>query len=141
MELPLQAVTLDGQGVRLEPLSQDHAQGLYNRGRNSQDWAFMPRAGFIDQADARHWVDEALAETAQLPFAIKDEKAYTNRLLDSIETLLTREYATDAGADARPTLRGSGAPAEPRAEETSVARLSFAPAGERDARQKATRGG
>ena len=74
MELPLQAVTLDGQGVRLEPLSQDHAQGLYNRGRNAQDWAYMPRACFIDQADARHWVDEALAESAQLPFAIVEKE-------------------------------------------------------------------
>ena len=56
--------------MRLEPLTQDHAQGLYNRGRNAQDWAYMPRAGFVDQADTRHWVDEALAEPAQLPFAI-----------------------------------------------------------------------
>lgn len=70
METPLTPLALEGERVRLEPLCQEHAQGLYNRGRNAQDWAFMPRACFVDQADARHWVDEALAEPAQLPFAI-----------------------------------------------------------------------
>jgi RimJ/RimL family protein N-acetyltransferase len=61
---------LSGDSVRLEPLSQDHAQGLYNRGRAATDWAYMPRACFIDLADTRQWIDEALQSPAQLPFAI-----------------------------------------------------------------------
>tara|TARA_B100001540_G_scaffold311936_1_gene332225 strand:- start:600 stop:1202 length:603 start_codon:yes stop_codon:yes gene_type:complete len=63
-------VVLKGQLVRLEPLSQDHAQGLYNRGRARDDWAYLPRACFIDLADTRQWIDEALATPGQLPFAI-----------------------------------------------------------------------
>lgn len=63
-------LVLSGDGVRLEPLSQDHAQGLYNRGRAAADWAYMPRPCFIDLADTRQWIDEALQSPAQLPFAI-----------------------------------------------------------------------
>ncbi len=63
-------VVLTGAGVRLEPLSQDHAQGLYNRGRVAADWAYMPRSCFIDLADTRQWIDEALQAPDQLPFAI-----------------------------------------------------------------------
>ena len=44
MSLDIRPVVLEGEGLRLEPLSQDHAQGLYNRGRSAGDWAFMPRA-------------------------------------------------------------------------------------------------
>lgn len=57
-------------GVRLEPLLQDHAQGLYNRGRAAPDWNYMPRSCFIDLADTRQWIDEALEAPAQQPFAI-----------------------------------------------------------------------
>lgn len=63
-------VVLESGPVRLEPLSQDHAQGLYNRGRSVADWAFMPRSCFVDLADTRQWIDEALAAEGQLPFAI-----------------------------------------------------------------------
>lgn len=68
--LSVQPVTLRGEGVCLEPLSQDHAQGLYNRGRTAADWEFMPRSCFIDLADVRQWIDEALEAPDQLPFAI-----------------------------------------------------------------------
>ena len=68
--LSIEPVTLRGEGVCLEPLSQDHAQGLYNRGRYAPDWAFMPRGCFIDLADTRQWIEEALAAPDQLPFAI-----------------------------------------------------------------------
>jgi len=63
-------VVLESHGVRLEPLSQDHAQGLYNRGRAAPDWAYMPRSCFIDLADTRQWIDEALGAPAQMAFAI-----------------------------------------------------------------------
>ena len=66
----VKALVLSGDNLRLEPLSQDHAQGLYNRGRAAADWAYMPRSCFIDLADTRQWIDEALQAPAQLPFAI-----------------------------------------------------------------------
>ena len=42
--LRVEAITLSGRGVRLEPMSQQHAQGLYNRGRTAGDWQYLPRA-------------------------------------------------------------------------------------------------
>jgi RimJ/RimL family protein N-acetyltransferase len=68
--LSVDRVTLRGEGLCLEPLSQEHAQGLYNRGRYASDWAYMPRGCFIDLADTRQWIDEALSAPDQLPFAI-----------------------------------------------------------------------
>ena len=63
-------VLLKGESVRLEPLSQEHAQGLFNRGQERADWAYMPRACFVDMADTRQWIDEALQVPGQVPFAI-----------------------------------------------------------------------
>ncbi|MEM8561358.1 MAG: GNAT family protein [Pseudomonadota bacterium] len=65
---------LKGQLVRLEPLTQDHAQGLYNRGRNADDWRFMPRSCFIDLADVRHWIDEAQNARNEVPFVIVETR-------------------------------------------------------------------
>lgn len=66
----VEPLILSGESVRLEPLGQKHAQGLYNRGRHAPDWQYMPRACFIDLADARQWIDEALDTPGHLPFAI-----------------------------------------------------------------------
>lgn len=63
-------VVLEGGGLRLEPMSQEHAHGLYNRGRMTADWAYLPRACFVDMADTRQWIDEALEDPAALPFVI-----------------------------------------------------------------------
>ena len=63
-------VVLSGAGVRLEPLSHAHAQGLYNSGRTAADWGYLPRACFTDMPDVCRWIDEALATPAQQPFAI-----------------------------------------------------------------------
>ena len=52
--MQVEPVVLEREGVRLEPLQQDHANGLYNRGRTAADWSYMPRACFIDLADTRH---------------------------------------------------------------------------------------
>ena len=68
MNLPAQP--LQGSRIRLEHLDQSHAQGLFNRGREADDWRYMPRACFVDLADTRHWVDEAMAQADQYPFAI-----------------------------------------------------------------------
>lgn len=70
MSLRIEPVVLQGEGVTLEPLAQDHAQGLYNRGRTATDWSFMPRACFVDLADTRQWIDEARTAQGQLSFAI-----------------------------------------------------------------------
>ncbi len=70
MSLNVVPVVLTDTAVRLEPLSAEHAQGLYNRGRNAPDWAYMPRSCFVDLADTRQWIEEALAAPGQLPFAL-----------------------------------------------------------------------
>jgi RimJ/RimL family protein N-acetyltransferase len=70
MSMSIGPVVLEGGLVRLEPLCADHAQGLYNRGRVPADWAFLPRACFVDLADARQWIEQALATPGHLPFAI-----------------------------------------------------------------------
>ena len=86
MFLKVDPIVLRGTAVRLEPLSQDHAQGLYNRGRVEADWAYMPRSCFIDMPDTRQWIDEALNATAQIPFAIvetaKDRPVGSSRFLN-----------------------------------------------------------
>ncbi|MFT5711055.1 MAG: RimJ/RimL family protein N-acetyltransferase [Halioglobus sp.] len=63
-------VTLEGNGLRVEPLAQEHAQGLFNRGQHAADWDYMARACFVDMADTRQWIDEALRTFDQVPFAI-----------------------------------------------------------------------
>ncbi len=70
MALRVTPIVLLGKEVRLEPLGLGHAQGLYNRGRVEEDWTYLPRACFVDLADTRHWIDEALGAVGQLPFAI-----------------------------------------------------------------------
>ncbi len=79
-------VVLRGEGVRLEPLGQEHAQGLYNRGQTASDWSYMPRSSFIDMADVRHWIEEAVEAPNQLPFVIvetgKDKAVGSTRYLN-----------------------------------------------------------
>lgn len=88
MYLDVRPVRLEGELVALEPLAQSHAQGLYNRGRDSTDWAFMPRGCFVDLADTRHWIDNALAAPDQLPFAIVERGK--NRVAGSTRYLSIR---------------------------------------------------
>ncbi|RLQ21980.1 GNAT family N-acetyltransferase [Seongchinamella sediminis] len=68
--MEVRPVLLEGDCVRLEPLCHDHAQGLYTRGRHEPDWAYMPRACFVDTADVRHWIDAAAAQPGRIAFAI-----------------------------------------------------------------------
>jgi len=86
MSLRVTPVVLLGKEVRLEPLGLIHAQGLYNRGRVEADWTHLPRSCFVDLADTRHWIDEALAVEGQLPFAIvetaKDKVIGSTRYLN-----------------------------------------------------------
>ncbi len=70
MFFKIEPVTLEVEGLRLEPLGQEHAQGLFNRGQFAPDWEYMARACFVDMADTRQWIDEALNTDNQIPFAI-----------------------------------------------------------------------
>jgi N-acetyltransferase len=86
MFFEVKPVLLKGESVRLEPLSQEHAQGLFNRGQEGADWAFMPRSCFVDMADTRQWIDEALNAPGQVPYAIvetaKDRAVGSTRYLN-----------------------------------------------------------
>lgn len=70
MSFKVEPVVLEGEHVRLEPLAEEHAPGLFNRGQEQADWAYMPRPCFVDLADCRNWVSESLATPGCLPFAI-----------------------------------------------------------------------
>lgn len=74
------------EGVRLEPLQLDHANGLYNRARSGADWDYMPRAAFVDIADTRQWIEEAVTTPNQLAYAIvetgKDRVVGSTRYLN-----------------------------------------------------------
>ncbi|MBN7798483.1 GNAT family N-acetyltransferase [Parahaliea mediterranea] len=89
MSLDVKPVTLRSELIRLEPLGQDHAQGLYHRGQSAADWAFMPRRCFVDLADTRHWVDEARATAGHLPFAIVEN--HKGRVVGSTRYLNIRQ--------------------------------------------------
>ena len=84
----VEPVALVGKTVRLEPMCQDHAQGLYNRGRVEEDWQYMPRSCFIDLADCRQWIDEALGKPDSVPFTIVEQAK--NRVVGSTRFLNIR---------------------------------------------------
>lgn len=88
MSFRIGPVVLEGVSVRVEPLSPDHAQGLYNRGRVAADWAYMPRSCFVDMADTRQWIDAAMAAPEQLAFAIVETGK--NRVVGSTRYLNIR---------------------------------------------------
>jgi RimJ/RimL family protein N-acetyltransferase len=70
MNLEISPIVLDGKRVRLEPLTQHHAEGIYNCGRTETDWVHLPRGSFIDIADTKRWIDKASLSTNQQAFAI-----------------------------------------------------------------------
>jgi RimJ/RimL family protein N-acetyltransferase len=86
--MDVQPLMLQGEHVRLEPLGSQHAQGLFSRGQQRDDWDYMPRGCFVDLADCRHWIDEALATPGQLPFAIVETSK--NRAVGSSRYLAIR---------------------------------------------------
>ena len=72
MSFEVQPVVLEGRHVRLEPLADAHAEGLYEIGQVEEDWAYMPRGCFASLADCRDWVAEARGQADQQAFAIVD---------------------------------------------------------------------
>ena len=56
-------VVLEGETVRLEPMTHDHVPGLTDAGADPETWTWMPRDGASPSA-MRDIVDAALAATA-----------------------------------------------------------------------------
>ena len=66
------APTLEGRVVRLEPLTAEHAAGLWEASRDPQTWRWMPIVQPASRAELDAWVDDALAAAArgaELPLA------------------------------------------------------------------------
>lgn len=67
-------LTLNGQFVRLEPLSLQHVSGLADIGLEESIWRFMLYGKINSLADMHAWVEEMLrrqAAGADLPFAVR----------------------------------------------------------------------
>ena len=60
MAVELNHCTIEGRGIRLEPISNAHAEGLYAIGQEVDDWKFLPRPAFASLDDAQSWIKEAL---------------------------------------------------------------------------------
>jgi len=66
-------VTLSGNHVRLEPLSEAHIPGLTAVGAGQDFWRFMLYGDIKTEADMRNWVLDILSRAARgtdLPFAV-----------------------------------------------------------------------
>lgn len=73
--MDVKPLTLENRWVRLEPLTLQHAEGLWAIGQQADDWLWMPRACFQSLDDTRQWITEALAQQdkgLQIAFAIRD---------------------------------------------------------------------
>jgi len=71
----IQPITLEGQWVRLEPLSQDHCDGLWQAAQDESIWRWM-LAPVNSRDEMRTYIDSALAGQAagiMLPFATIDK--------------------------------------------------------------------
>lgn len=91
---------LIGNSVRLEPLSIDHAEGLFAVGQHQFDWQFLPRGCFIDISDVRSWITEAqffVAKGEHIAFTIFDNQ--TNEIVGSTRYLAIRpnDYVVEIG--------------------------------------------
>lgn len=73
MAFHVHPVTLEGSHVRLEPLDEQHAGGLFEAGSNARDWAYMPRGCFTSEGDCLGWIQQGRAVADQLAFAIIDK--------------------------------------------------------------------
>ncbi|MFY0544250.1 GNAT family N-acetyltransferase [Brevibacillus sp. H7] len=81
--LHIQPVTLEGRLVRLEPLSLEHADGLWEAGKYQQIWTYMSIA-FDSRDVVDRYLEQALAAReagTELPFAIIERS--TNRVIGS----------------------------------------------------------
>jgi len=58
---PWQAPTLQGRIVRLEPMRDDHADGLWDASRDARTWTWMPIVQPATRAELDRWMADALA--------------------------------------------------------------------------------
>jgi RimJ/RimL family protein N-acetyltransferase len=71
VETPRGPLILEGERVRLEPLSQRHAGDLYELCNDPALWEFTFSANPLTSLDAtRRWIDETLAIEDAMPFAV-----------------------------------------------------------------------
>ncbi len=69
-ELP----TLEGRLVRLEPLSREHAEGLWSASRDPRTWRWLSIVPPVTRPEFEAWLQEALdaaAAGAELPLATR----------------------------------------------------------------------
>ena len=84
-------VVLESSHVRLEALTLDHAEDLYEAGKTETIWRFMPAHAPKSVDDVREWVQEAIEQTEagrEAAFAIihlGDNKAVGSTRYLSIE--------------------------------------------------------
>jgi len=62
------ATVLEGEVVRLEPLSRAHAAGLWEASRDPEVWRWLPILQPESQSELEAWIDDALASD-HTPFA------------------------------------------------------------------------
>ena len=76
-------VTLEGRWVRLEPMRDQHFDGLLEAAQSSDIWHWMSR-DLSDPANLAHWIDQALSsETAGEAYAFTVIDARTGRIVGS----------------------------------------------------------
>jgi RimJ/RimL family protein N-acetyltransferase len=90
-------VTLTGQVVRLEPLSETHIAGLAAIGLNDDIWRWMPYGFLRSKDDIRNWVRDLLNRTTDVPFAVihlaSGRVAGATRYMD----IHPKDYALEVG--------------------------------------------
>ena len=67
-------VTLQGHGILIEPLTEDHSKGLFAIGQEAQDWLYMPRPCFSSLQDCQQWImqaQELAQQGSHISFAIR----------------------------------------------------------------------
>lgn len=75
MDANIESTALEGNLLRLEPLTDTNADALYHVGKDADVWTWLPRPEFTSLSDTKRWIQHAnqlelLGE--QLPFAIID---------------------------------------------------------------------
>lgn len=60
MTIEVAPKVLRGRHVVLEPLCASHVDGLFEIGKEQDDWAYLPIPGFHRRDDASQWVEQAL---------------------------------------------------------------------------------
>src|SRR5262245_31998537 len=93
MEVDFNVAVLQGRNVRLEALSERHADDLLAVGRDESIWTYLTRGPFTDRTDVVQWIHKAQAlrdKGEQIPFAIVNSA--TNRAVGSTRYLDIRPH-------------------------------------------------